>query len=113
MRNEVAASTSYVGNETPKGETMSRRTPTLVLTLALLLVLAACGNGEDPSDELLPQAIEIVREHQWASTSFLQRKLRIGYTRAARLIEQMERAGLVSPMQTNGNREVLAPAPKE
>jgi S-DNA-T family DNA segregation ATPase FtsK/SpoIIIE len=43
----------------------------------------------------------------------LQRRLRIGYNRAARLIEQMERAGLVSPMQANGNREVLVPAPKE
>ena len=47
-----------------------------------------------------------------ASISLVQRHLRIGYNRAARLIEQMERAGLVSPMQTNGNREVLVPARK-
>ena len=48
-----------------------------------------------------------------ASISLVQRHLRIGYNRAARLIEQMERAGLVSAMQTNGNREVLAPAKAE
>jgi len=45
--------------------------------------------------------------------TLVQRHLRIGYNRAARLIEQMERAGLVSAMQTNGNREVLVPAGKE
>jgi S-DNA-T family DNA segregation ATPase FtsK/SpoIIIE len=45
-----------------------------------------------------------------ASISLVQRHLRIGYNRAARLIEQMERSGLVSAMQTNGNRDVLAPA---
>jgi DNA segregation ATPase FtsK/SpoIIIE, S-DNA-T family len=46
------------------------------------------------------------------SISLVQRHLRIGYNRAARLIEQMERAGLVTPMQSNGNRDVLASAPK-
>ena len=44
-----------------------------------------------------------------ASISSVQRQLRIGYNRAARLIEEMERAGLVSSMQSNGNREILAP----
>jgi S-DNA-T family DNA segregation ATPase FtsK/SpoIIIE len=48
-----------------------------------------------------------------ASISYVQRDLRIGYNRAARFIEQMERAGLVSAMQTNGNREVLVPARSE
>lgn len=51
----------------------------------------------ESEDELLPQAIEIIREAQWASTSFLQRKLRIGYSRAARLMDLLEERGWVSP----------------
>ena len=66
------------------------------------------GNAE--SDPLYDQAVEIVLKTRRASISLVQRHLRIGYNRAARLIEQMERAGMVSSMQTNGNREVLAPA---
>jgi S-DNA-T family DNA segregation ATPase FtsK/SpoIIIE len=66
------------------------------------------GNAE--SDPLYDQACEIVLKTRRASISLVQRHLRIGYNRAARLIEQMERAGMVSAMQSNGNREVLAPA---
>ena len=58
------------------------------------------------------QAVALVLQTRRPSISLVQRHLRIGYNRAARLIEQMERAGLVSPMQTNGNREVLVPAGK-
>ena len=54
----------------------------------------------------------VVLKTRRPSISLVQRHLRIGYNRAARLIEQMERAGLVSPMQTNGNRDVLVPAGK-
>jgi S-DNA-T family DNA segregation ATPase FtsK/SpoIIIE len=54
--------------------------------------------------------VAIVLKTRRASISLVQRHLRIGYNRAARLIEQMERAGLVSAMQSNGNRDVLAPA---
>jgi S-DNA-T family DNA segregation ATPase FtsK/SpoIIIE len=68
----------------------------------------AGGDGE--SDPLYDQAVAIVLKTRRASISLVQRHLRIGYNRAARLIEQMERAGLVSAMQTNGNRDVLAPA---
>jgi S-DNA-T family DNA segregation ATPase FtsK/SpoIIIE len=66
------------------------------------------GNGE--ADPLYDQAVAIVLKTRRPSISLVQRHLRIGYNRAARLIEQMERSGLVSPMQSNGNREVLAPA---
>lgn len=60
-------------------------------------------------DPLYDEAVAIVLKTRRASISSVQRQLRIGYNRAARLIEDMERAGLVSAMQSNGNREVLAP----
>jgi S-DNA-T family DNA segregation ATPase FtsK/SpoIIIE len=62
------------------------------------------------ADPLYDQAVEIVVKSRRASISLVQRHLRIGYNRAARLVEQMENAGIVSPMQSNGNREVIAPA---
>ena len=65
------------------------------------------ANGE--ADPLYDQAVEIVLRTRRASISLVQRHLRIGYNRAARLIEQMEKAGMVSAMQPNGNREVLVP----
>ena len=55
------------------------------------------------------QAVEIVLKSKRASISLVQRHLRIGYNRAARLLEDMEKAGLVSAMQGNGNREILVP----
>jgi len=68
--------------------------------------------GETPdaeADPLYDEAVAFVVRTRRASISSVQRQLRIGYNRAARLVEQMESAGLVSPMGTNGNREVLAP----
>jgi S-DNA-T family DNA segregation ATPase FtsK/SpoIIIE len=67
----------------------------------------AGGNGE--SDAMYDQAVEVVLQHRRASISLVQRHLRIGYNRAARLLEQMERSGLVSPMSSNGNRDILVP----
>src|SRR4051812_22372210 len=64
-------------------------------------------------DPLSDQAVEIVLRTRRPSISLVQRHLRIGYNRAARLIEDMERAGMVSAMQSNGNREVLVPAKAE
>jgi S-DNA-T family DNA segregation ATPase FtsK/SpoIIIE len=71
------------------------------------------GGGEGEADPLYDEAVAIVMKSRRASISLVQRHLRIGYNRAARLIEQMERAGLVSSMATNGNREVLVPARSE
>jgi S-DNA-T family DNA segregation ATPase FtsK/SpoIIIE len=76
-----------------------------------LLEGGGAGGGDGESDPLYDQACGIVLKTRRASISLVQRHLRIGYNRAARLIEQMERSGMVSAMQTNGNREVLAPAP--
>ncbi len=69
------------------------------------------GAGEGESDALYDQAVRIVTETRRASISGIQRRLKIGYNRAARLIEEMERAGIVGPMEANGSREVLAPPP--
>ncbi|NLY27615.1 MAG: DNA translocase FtsK [Alcaligenaceae bacterium] len=70
------------------------------------------GFADAESDPLYDQAVEIVLKNRKASISSVQRHLRVGYNRAARLLEQMEQAGLVSAMQTNGNREILVPAGK-
>ena len=70
-------------------------------------------DGSAEADPMYDQAVAVVLRTRRPSISLVQRHLRIGYNRAARLIEQMERAGLVSAMQTNGNREVLVPAGKD
>ena len=62
-------------------------------------------------DELYDQGVSIVTESRRASISYLQRRLKIGYNRAASMIEDMEQAGVVSAVQSNGTREVLAPPP--
>ncbi len=67
------------------------------------------GNAE--SDELYDEAVRFICETRRASISSVQRKLRIGYNRAARLIEAMEAAGVVTSMSSNGSREVIAPPP--
>ncbi len=61
------------------------------------------------SDPLYDEAVAIVLKHRRASISLVQRHLRIGYNRAARLLETMEQSGVVSPMQSNGNRDILVP----
>ncbi len=69
------------------------------------------GSGQNAeADPFYDQAVEIVTKHRRASISLVQRHLRIGYNRAARLLEQMEQAGLISAMAANGNREILVPS---
>jgi S-DNA-T family DNA segregation ATPase FtsK/SpoIIIE len=77
-------------------------------------VSSVTGMANAEADPMYDQAVEVVLKHRRASISLVQRHLRIGYNRAARLLEQMENSGLVSTMQSNGNREILAPnVPRE
>src|SRR5471032_1370633 len=71
---------------------------------------AAPSEGGGEADPMYDQAVQVVLKNRRASISLVQRHLRIGYNRAARLLEQMENSGVVSPMQSNGNREILVPA---
>ncbi|MCQ8105743.1 FtsK/SpoIIIE domain-containing protein [Methylomonas sp. SURF-2] len=73
----------------------------------------AGADGEDSeSDALYDEAVAFVTDSRKASISSVQRRFKIGYNRAARIIEDMENAGVVSPAETNGSREVLAPPPR-
>ena len=71
------------------------------------------GNSGGEKDPLYDQAVEIVLKNRKASISLVQRHLKIGYNRAARLVEDMEHSGLVSSMGTNGQREILVPTRDE
>ena len=80
------------------------------------LPLPGMASGDDPDgerDELYDQAVAIVTETRKASISYVQRRLKIGYNRAARIVEDMEAAGVVSAVQHNGSREVIAAPPVE
>ncbi|MDE2447462.1 MAG: cell division protein FtsK, partial [Gammaproteobacteria bacterium] len=74
---------------------------------------AAAAMVDPEQDALYDEAVKIVITERKPSISYVQRRLKIGYNRAARLLEAMEIAGLVGPLQANGSREVLAPAPAE
>jgi S-DNA-T family DNA segregation ATPase FtsK/SpoIIIE len=71
------------------------------------------GVADAEADPLYDEAVRIVTETRKASISGVQRRLKIGYNRAARLVEAMEAAGLVGPLQSNGNREIFGAAPPE
>ncbi|MGH2928080.1 MAG: FtsK/SpoIIIE domain-containing protein, partial [Solirubrobacteraceae bacterium] len=74
---------------------------------------AAAALDDPEQDALYDEAVRIVITERKPSISYVQRRLKIGYNRAARLLEAMETAGLVGPLQANGSREVLRPAPAE
>jgi S-DNA-T family DNA segregation ATPase FtsK/SpoIIIE len=71
------------------------------------------GEGDSESDPLFDEAVALVTESRNTSISSVQRKLRIGYNRAARIVEKMEEIGIVGELESNGRREVLAPPPPE
>ena len=75
--------------------------------------IATDEDEDGEKDELYDEAVAFVAQSRRASISAVQRRLRVGYNRAARIIETMEEVGVVSPMATNGNREVLIPPPPE
>ena len=66
---------------------------------------------KDDMDPLYDEAVRIVTETRKASISYIQRRLKIGYNRAARIVEEMESSGLVGPLESNGSREILAAPP--
>ncbi len=70
---------------------------------------APAGDAGGEADPMYDQAVQVVLKNRRASISLVQRHLRIGYNRAARLLEQMENSGVVSAMQSNGNRDILVP----
>lgn len=69
------------------------------------------GSSDGEQDPLYDQAVQVVMDTRKASISGVQRRLKIGYNRAARIVETMEEAGLVGPLQSNGSREILVPPP--
>ena len=77
------------------------------------LSLERTGSVDGDEDPLYDEAVRIVTETRRASISGVQRRLKIGYNRAARLVETMESAGIVGPLQSNGSREVIAPPPPD
>ncbi len=71
------------------------------------------GGKGDEKDPMYDQAVEVVLKNRKASISLVQRHLKIGYNRSARMLEDMEKAGLISAMSGSGQREILVPARAE
>ena len=93
---------------------------TLGLVVSFFGALPSLANGPDlfgettsEKDPMYDQAVEVVLKNRKASISLVQRHLKIGYNRAARLVEDMEKAGMVSAMSSNGQREILVPTRQE
>ncbi|MDP3310577.1 MAG: DNA translocase FtsK, partial [Polaromonas sp.] len=73
----------------------------------------AGSSAEGDKDPMYDQAVEIVLKNRKASISLVQRHLKIGYNRAARMLEEMEKSGMISAMSGSGQREILVPARAE
>ena len=69
-------------------------------------------DSDGETDPIYDQAVEFILDTKKVSISSIQRRFKIGYNRAARIVETMESAGIVSPMGSNGNREILVPSRK-
>ena len=76
-------------------------------TMGELTLVPLTTERVGPQDVLLPEAIKLVKQHQRASASLLQRRLRIGYSKAAQLIDLLEQQGIVGPAEDGRSREVL------
>src|SRR5690606_22903055 len=76
-------------------------------------IIPGIETSSDDMDPLYDEAVRIVTETRKASISYIQRRLKIGYNRAARMVEEMEQSGVVGPLESNGSREVIAPPPPE
>ena len=74
-----------------------------------IAILAMGGEGGGSGDDLYDQAVQVVLRDKKVSTSYVQRRLQIGYNKAASLIERMEREGLISAANATGKREILVP----
>jgi ParB-like chromosome segregation protein Spo0J len=103
MADKVAKASPELARQVAHGDI------SLPKALEQLAPRAPAAVAEDDHDDLCDQALQVVLKTRRASISLIQRHLRIGYNRAARLLEQMEKRGVVSPMQSNGNRDILAP----
>ena len=110
---------AYVADEevhNVANEWRSRGKPRYIESITCTSIIASrpgSSDGADDEDPLYDEAVFIVTETRRPSISHVQRRLKIGYNRAARLIERMEDEGVVSPLQPNGSREVIAPPPVE
>ena len=95
--------------------TISHRARHVQAALAALILLACGDSGSDPAggggsgDDLYDRAVAVVTRDRKASTSYVQRRLQIGYNRAASLIERMEQEGIIGPANHAGKREILVP----
>jgi S-DNA-T family DNA segregation ATPase FtsK/SpoIIIE len=107
---EIERITRYWKSAVPRETTPSLEeleVPEPLIQAELWEEMARSADADDERDPLWRDALGVLKEHSSASTSFLQRKLRIGYSRAARLIDELEEMGYIGPAQGNQPRPIL------